>query len=365
MPSSTAPRSDPLDLVLHIGAGKTGTSSIQYFMHENRDRLAALGHLYPQTPGWSRHTRLGLFIKSDRALANTPSWRRQRFTSPEAFRRSFRRRLLEEINQSGLTRVLLSDEALYGTSDEALRQLCAFVDQIAGSLRLLVYLRRQDDHLVSRYQQEVKLRETRRLTRWIQRLDRARAYDYYARLRKWERMLEPEKLVVRRFEPGSFVDGSIFQDFLDAAGIGARAEELAQVTHRNDSLDVESVEFLRLLNLCRVENEEATVGLVDNRELHPRLVEASAGPTLTMPATFLDEFMAQWDASNRDVAVHFLGDESGQLFRTPRKTANTTTEQRLDPARLDHFLGLLELPEQVYPPLREIAEREAKVTAAH
>lgn len=359
MPDVTAPSIGPLDLVLHIGAGKTGTSSIQYFLNQNRARLADLGHLYPQAPGRTRHTQLGLFTKPDHALASIPSWRRQRerFASPEAFRRAFRRRLFKEINESGLSHVLLSDEGLYGSSNEAMRRLCAFVDQVAGSLRLVVYLRRQDDHLLSRYQQEVKVRETRRLTDWVQRLDLSRAYDYHARLRTWERLLEPESFVVRRYEHESFVDESLFQDFLDAAGIDTRADELEPVEPVNMSLDAEAVEFLRILNVYRVRGEGAAL-LEDNRTLAPRLAAASKGPTLAAPAPFLDAFMERWEASNRGVARDFLADETGRLFQAPRRTSNTTTDQRLEPSRLDHYLTMLGLPEQVHAPMRRLVERE-------
>ncbi|HET7326700.1 MAG TPA: hypothetical protein VFJ14_05365 [Nocardioidaceae bacterium] len=360
MPAPHAPPSIPLDLVLHIGSGKTGTSSIQYFLHQNRARLADLGHLYPKTPGKRRHTRLGLFVQPDDALDDIPSWRRQRFTSPEAFRKAFRGRLFTEIKQSGLTRVLLSDEALYGSPNESLRRLSGFVDRIAGSLRLVVYLRRQDDHLASRYQQVVKVGETRRLTERVQQLDFSKTYDYYARLRTWERLVEPTEFVVRRFERDSFVDGSLYQDFLGAAGIDARADELEQVDTVNESLDAEAVEFLRIFNVYRAENQETAALAANNEALVARLAAASTGPTLTMPAPVLDKFMAQWEEPNRRVALEFLADESRELFRLPRKTANTTTEQHLDPARLDHFLTLLELPEQAHAPLRAIVEREAK-----
>ena len=36
----------------------------------------------------------------------------------------------------------------------------------------------------------------------------------------------------------------------------------------------------------------------------------------------------------------------------------SSREQRLDPARLDHFLQLLELPKRMHGPLRRIVERE-------
>ena len=66
-PRAGAPR-DPSDIVLHIGSGKTGTTSIQRFLAQNRARLAELGLLYPQTPGRSRHYRLSLFIQPDDAV---------------------------------------------------------------------------------------------------------------------------------------------------------------------------------------------------------------------------------------------------------------------------------------------------------
>jgi hypothetical protein len=73
----------------------------------------------------------------------------------------------------------------------------------------------------------------------------------------------------------------------------------------------------------------------------------------------LDDFMSQWAEPNRAVATRCLGDESGQLFRRPRRSRHTTTEQHLDPARVDAFVSLLELPDHWRAPLRRVAEREA------
>jgi hypothetical protein len=357
-PAATAP---PVELVLHIGTGKTGTTSIQTFLHRNRDRLAERGFLYPRSAGRVRHVRVSLSVLPDRVLARTPTWRREDFASSAEFRREFRRNLDAEIAGAGLPHVVLSDEALYGAPYGALRRLRPFVRGIAGKVRVVVYLRRQDDHLVSRYQQRVKAGETRRLAERV-RTDLRGTYDYRDRLGAWRRFLEPDVLVVRPFERVRFVGGSLHQDFLDAAGVDLRADELAPVTQLNESLDAESVELLRLLNLYRVENEGAEAGLINNRKLVLRLRDASGadpGPALTLAPSVLDDFMAQWEESNRAVARDFLGDPSGELFRTPRKTSHTTSEQFLDPARLDHYVGLLELPEAVHGPLRKIAEREA------
>jgi hypothetical protein len=346
------------EVVLHIGPGKTGTSSIQFFLAGNRGRLGDLGVLYPASTGRVRHTQLGLYIKSEDELASVPSWHRQKHSDPVKFRKAFRRRFFSELEESGLPRILFSDEALFHSSEQALRRLRKLTDRIAERVRLVTYLRRQDDHFISRYQQMVKTGEVLRLDEWVQR-DWSAIYDYDARIRAHERVVAPATFVVRRFEPDAFVDGSLHQDFLEAAGIDVRAEDLEQVPDRNESLDAESVEFLRLLNLHLVENEDAPVRLIDNRRLLPRLTEASTGPVLTLPDRTLDDFMARWSESNQAVARRCLGDETGQLFRRPRRSRHTTTEQRLDPARVDDFMTLLELPDAWRAPLRRVAEREA------
>lgn len=358
-PSLDPPLDQPLDLVLHIGSGKTGTSSVQNFLHRNRERLAELGHLYPRSPGRDRHTQLGHFVMPDKQLVKINTWQSQDFDDPEEFRRDFRRRLVSEVNASGLAHVIMSDEALYGAPTGALSRMRAFTDQVARSVRVLVYLRRQDDHLISRYQQVVKVGEVRRLAERTASMDLSWTYDYHARLSAWRRLLEPTELVVRRFEPDRFAQGSLYQDFLDAAGVDVTAAELEQPPNRNESLDADSVEFLRLLNLHRVEHEGARPGHINNRRLVVRLAEASSRPVLTLPPAVLDEFMAQWEESNRAVATDFLGDPSGELFRAPRKTSDTTSDQVLDPRRVDHFLELLELPGHLHAPLRRLAEREA------
>jgi len=348
-----------MDLVLHIGSGKTGTTSVQALLHRNRETLVARGVLFPATLGRPRHELFGLAMKPDAELVETAPYRSQDPESPQAFRRRVRRRLFHEIEVASPERVLISDEALYGSHAASLERLRRFTDRHARRLRLVCYLRRQDDHLVSRYQQVVKVGEVRRLVDRFAQIDHTHTYDYAARLDLWSRLVDPDSFVVRRFERSAFAGGSLYPDFLDAVGLAIDVGELDAVPRQNDSLDAESVEFLRLLNCHRVATEGAQVGQINNRRLVVRLAEHSAGPTLTLPERELDAFMARWEDSNREVARRYLDDESGKLFREPRKADRTTTTQRLDPDRLDHLLAVTELPGELHAPLRRLVEREA------
>ncbi len=346
-----------MDLVIHAGTGKAGSTSIQFCCRDSRDRLAELGVLYPMSPGRARHEALSLAVKSDAELAITPTWHRRGRPEPQRLRRTFRRRLRREIEESGLDRVVLSDEELFGLSRESLERLGRISRAIADRRRMVVYLRRQDDHLVSRYQQGVKIGWVVRLSDWA-REDFSGLYDYDARLRMHEQVVAPDEIVVRRFEPDHFVGGSLFADFLEAAEIPSNQFRGQAAPQRNQSLDAESIEFLRLLNQCRVDREGAAVGLIDNRPVVKRLVEASTGPLLTLPQPSLDEFMARWDEPNRRVARRYFGEE-GPLFQERRAARSATSVQRLDPSRLDHFLTLCEIPQALHAPLRALARQEA------
>lgn len=348
----------PVDVVLHIGSGKTGTSTIQRVLRRNPEALRAAGFLYPRAAGRVRHTKLGLYLRPDDQLVRHPDWITGDFdVEPAAFRRRLRRRLDRELEQSGARSVLFSDEGLFTAGDRTIAGARRLADELGGAVRLVVYLRRQDDHLVSRYQQVVKTGEIIRLTSWIEK-DWTDTYDYHQRLTSWQR-LEPDALVVRRFERQRLLGGSLVGDFLDAAGIAIEEAALSHTESRNESLGAEAIELLRILNLYRVERQGARPRLFGNHEHVVKLREVETGPVLTLPPSDLDRFMARWAGSNERVAREFLQDSSGELFTAARKVTGTTTEQRLDPARLDYYFELLEIPASQQRAVREIAEREA------
>ena len=342
------------DAILHLGTGKTGTTSIQHFMRLNRPKLLERGVLYPRSPGGGRHTKLGLSFRSNEEFERMPAWHQMRAQSPDRFRRRFHRRLYDEIRQARPERVLFSDEALYGLPNEALGRLRGFLDSLGGQVRLVVYLRRQDDHLISFYQQQVKVGETRRLVGWLRGgLDFT--YDYGRRLDRLEQELRPASFVVRRFERDGFRHGALEEDFLDAAGIDG--DGLETVKSKNETMDAATVEFLRLYNLHMVEDHGAQVGVMDHRALVHRLSQRSSGPALTLPEDALDGFMREWEDSNRAVATKYLGEP--ELFRAPRRRQNVTDRQVLEPSAAEELMELAELPADARDRMRRIAAREA------
>jgi len=348
-------------VILHVGMGKTGTTTIQATFHRNRTRLAECGVFYPQTPGKRRHVRLALAMQPDvDRPRNSGDWRRQQVSTPAELRPAFEKSLISELRANPSPRVLFSEESLFRSEPDSLRNLRHLLDRVASSVRVVCYLRRQDDHVCSRYQQRVKFAgETSTLAARVTQLDLSHVYDYHAWLVAWRDVIRPDELVLRTFERDRFLHGSLLEDFLEAAGLDVALAELVEVPRKNESLDAESVEFLRIVNIFDRERG-ATPDFATRSAIVRRLVRASIpGPTLTLADDVLDPFMARWQESNRAVARDFapLGPED--FFMSDRKTGNTTTEQCIDPDRLDHFVGLTGLPAEMVFPLRLIAEREA------
>lgn len=347
-----------MDIYLHIGSGKTGTSSIQNLLSVNRDTLAARGYLYPQSPGRERHTRMGFYGRNDASLQRMPNWPRFGKGTPDEFRERFAQEFVTELSECGLDRVILSDEGMYGLKPVEIERLRALLERVADNVHVIVYLRRQDDHLISRYQQVVKTGETRTLAEHVE-VDLSETYDYLKRLNRWADRLQPTSFTVRRFERGSFVGGDLIHDFLSLVGLDDALDELESPPPGvNASLDADAVKFLRLWNLKRVKFNDATPGNMNNRRHIPVLSELSTGPVLTLPEDVLDRWMAQWDEVNQAVARDYLGDESGVLFRDPRRTRNVTTDPRLSARARERILCRFDVPLRAKNQLRELTEQQ-------
>jgi hypothetical protein len=339
------------EVVLHIGSGKTGTSTVQRFLADRRGDLLAEGVLYPEAYGGVRHTHLSNAARPDRGLTSSLAWRRSRHTDPSAYREEHRARLAAELARHRPDRVLFSDEGLYALGGVALGNLRGMLDALgeyADARTVIVYLRRPEDHLVSRYQQSVKTGCVDTLVEFAAR-DHGNIYDYARRLDLWSGAMAPARLVVRPFEPASFVGGSLVGDFVDAAGLRLDVPPEAG-GRRNESLDADAVELLRLLNVDAVEGGERS-GAIDNRDVVDRLAALPRGPVLTLPEAALEEFARRWEASTAEVARRH-GD-GRPLFGPRRPARDTTVVQALTPERLTELADAIALA----------PERRERVTA--
>ncbi len=314
---------------LHIGMPKTGTSSIQVFCRINRRILHKYGYdfpiILPKYPGIrierNAHFLDGSASRSTLTDFEQSSSENQRLT-PSAEQQSRMEKKGFAAVHKGLSEydsVILSDESLWYLLNprwkSPLELLCKDALEHHYCIKIVVYLRRQDQFLFSQWNQRVKLSSSPLtfsehvedvLTHNPYILDYARSLDWIAG------QVGRENVIVRRFEKSSWVGGTIYTDFLDAVGLDPRSRvkmpkekvntglllnfaELQRQINRNPSLSEEEKDYLRryLINTSLNRTEHTEYGLFSTEETR--------------------EFLARYAEGNATVARKFLNTE-GSLF---------------------------------------------------
>jgi len=326
-----------VELYLHIGTEKTGTSSVQNFFGNNREFLARAGVLYPETPGHRNHTGLAgaaIEVSTRGALRKTLGIKTDQ--DVEDLRARLVSGLAAEISSRPFKKAVMSGEHCSSRllSDGEVGWLKDVLAPHFAKIYIVVYLRRQDDFLLSTYSTGVKSGSQRRLDIPPQEVIQNR-YDYWGLVSRWARVFGKEQIICRKFERGALKSGDIVEDILAVTGIEA-SPAFDRPQDANESLDADSLEFLRLFN--------AHVPRFVRGEINPAranviglLSQMSSGPLVTLSDPQLREFMGFFEESNRKVAMEYFGGaRSGPgdaLFEPRADTRPRTAPVTLSPER--------------------------------
>ncbi len=220
----TAPR-----LFLHIGHPKTGTTSIQTFLLENRDVLRRQGILVP---------RSGVLEGAHHGLTeNYFSVRR----SPDRSGLNIKA-LQREVREAHCPVVALSSEAFIQENPE---RFTVFRD--AGfDVFVIYYIRRQDLAVESVYAQRVRSYNQMEIQP-IQDMLRQLTPHYRKHLDRFAKTFGRDHIRVRPFEKSAFVGGALVPDFLSLLGTDPARFPIAE-RRRNAAFKRDYLEFKRRCN---------------------------------------------------------------------------------------------------------------------
>lgn len=217
-------------LSLHIGAHKTGTTSLQRTLQLNQKILNARGIAYAcVAPAPQVHRYLG-FLNPSRIFPSGFCVR-----DPQAF--------AEFLSQHASDHVCASSENFsFIFQQKVLDDLAVALRRKFDQIDILVYLRRQDRHAVSHHQEGAKPDRKPETELWGHGLDALpepaeiqRLYlDYDARLMLWENAFGRQSLRVRVFDRALLLDGDIVVDAMQLMGLDSFG--LARVADCNLSL---------------------------------------------------------------------------------------------------------------------------------
>lgn len=240
-------------LYLHIGLPKTGSTAIQRFCFFNQEILANNGYCYDKI--MKSTTRVpsyvnGLFITEKIYDENGK-------LDSAATREHFENGLAIVQNQlNEFDKVIISGEPIWNslrnregwTNLKELYKLCKENDT---TIKIIVYLRSQDEYLSSLWKQRIK--NGYRMKDWNatkQQPPSSMKLDFKARIGRLEKFFGKENLILRIYDRENFCgcDHTIYSDFLDAIGLEKTPDYVIPDYLINTSVDIEYAEIKRVLN---------------------------------------------------------------------------------------------------------------------
>ncbi len=296
-------------IVLHIGAEKTGTTTIQAFCALNRQALRNRGVFYPDEFGPNNHLALAAAFGDLAWLQHvgpTESWRGEQ--DQRRYRADVMRRLAALSREAAGKTLLLSSEhlssRLHGPPVAALREALA---PLADRIDVVIFLRRQDELLLSLYSTYIKSGGT--LERdWLGNVS---WFDFDECLSRWEVPFGLEHVTVRRYQPPG---GSLVTDFFVAAGLPIIKDGIMPPA-LNRSLDARNLMLLKAIN-ARVASWGKDGYLPQRIELVRLLEQRSTGAPSTMSLAERQAFLARFANCNERVRLRHFPEDS-RLFDPP------------------------------------------------
>ncbi|MGR9108595.1 MAG: hypothetical protein ACU843_16880 [Gammaproteobacteria bacterium] len=221
-------------LIIHIGAPKCGSSSIQHFLARNRGVLESRGCIVPDS---------NLEMKGN--FTGEQVWFFQQFKNNIAAGSDLiRQRLLEIVGTEPSVndvakKIILSAENLSERHDFHL----LFIDlQATFDIRIIFYVRRQDEYLLAAWQQWYVKRRPDFWTWVLRNLAEAKRGDWLADIQPWLEAFGAPAITLRRFGKQYFPEGELLRNFAAAADLDSGELDF-DVPSQNEGLSDEAVAF--------------------------------------------------------------------------------------------------------------------------
>ena len=308
-----------MKVLLHIGTEKTGTTTIQQFLSQNRQNLLADGYLYPSSPGEINHTKLAIFSLKNTNIQNI-HWQLG-LTTPEQvsnFQSQFKQDLAHELSLNHDKTVILSNEHCSSrlTRIEDIEQLKMLLKEHFNEIEIIIYLRRQDKFLVSSYSTAIRSGRTKSFSFPNQKTLKNR-YDYWNILQKWESVFGKNTIIVKVFERNQMIENDLLKDFLKTCKINLDNKYKLTKSY-NESLDIYSLEYIRIIN-----NYFSWVDPSRNIDSKRRkIVQLISDYSIKyynnndslISQKFAEDFMSNFEQSNQQIAAYFLNRSDRRLF---------------------------------------------------
>ncbi len=282
--------------ILHIGAPKTGSTALEKFLANNAQILSKNGWKYPtiNIRGFGHHD-LAYLVSS-----GYPDW-----ATPQT-------KTLDELQQDlaeavkDKEKIILSSEIFYlQPNPEGVAEILSRLGCQTHNVKIVVYVRRQDDIHISWYNQAIKAQGyTGSIKDSIK--ETHATWDYLHQLTQWSDVFGKENILVRPYQAEDMISDDICVDFASLVGFPVNKLDFPQ-EHSNTRINKDILEYQRLINglpLSAEEKRRFHKQLMDLTQYSSELELFDDTPLLSIMER--EEILNEYENSNRKVAQTFL-----------------------------------------------------------
>jgi hypothetical protein len=211
---------------------------------------------------------------------------------------------------AGCSKIIISSENFYlYPSPEKLAELLTRSGFPPDTIRIVIYIRRQDEAHISWYNQVVKAQGySGTIGQSIQ--DNFELWDYQTQLEKWTHVFGQKNIIVRPYEKEQLVGNDVRKDFLKLLDI-SQNKLIFPDKMMNTRLNRDILEFQRIINQLPISSKE-------KRSFHKEMIDLtihSEGKELFDDAPLLsfeqcEEIILTYYESNHNVVQTYMGREN-------------------------------------------------------
>lgn len=191
-------------LFIHIGTGKTGTTSIQSFLRINREKFQSIGLNYPETK-WGEHNLI------EAVLLEFDKWHRvfkSMFSENKNELIEMAIRAISDISKSVNTypTTLISGEYFLGFRKENIIDLIERCGCPINEIYIICYVRPPASFWVSGLQQRLKGSTS---------IDNAllTKYSFREGISEWMKVIPQKNFIIRPFDNAQLIENNVISDF--------------------------------------------------------------------------------------------------------------------------------------------------------
>lgn len=218
-------------VLIHIGSGKTGTSSIQNALYLNNEHF---DFTYPVVSG-NGHQNIDSLFKNYHQVSRSVKSKCSK-DNYKKFKDNFRKRFISNIDCN--KNLVLSSEYLFDFSEGEVKELKDFLNKMGFSeFKIIVYLRSPSSFYLSFIQQRLKA-SYKIPSPFDFRV------EYMDKISIWQSCFGSEAISVNEFSPHKMLKGNVVEDFFDKLKLYFEIDfdfDFFDFDSKNESLSAENM----------------------------------------------------------------------------------------------------------------------------